>query len=281
MIRGKPMYSLLFFACAIGALTAQTPAIPVAGTLIVAVPTRDGLMIAADRRTYDSARGDLDTTLKIRPIGPFTAITTTGNATWMDSSTLQVAYNAKDIAEAFFREHEPQGNLAQLWDPLARTLLRKFKEYLEDHPVRTSDLQNPLFQMEIFHYEPASKVTTIHNLRILYNAEPGQPQWDVQPLSANSGPIAFGNTLAYRELSNGNDARFDHWRHDAALRKLMGKPLPANRISKEDALRFCQQIIRASAQMLPLIDRSDDHVGATMDVALIAKTGLIWTYRDK
>lgn len=276
----KSMLLIISLSLAPLALSAQT-FIPVSGTLIVAVPTREGIVIAADRRTFDSVRGDLDTTLKIRPIGQFLAITSTGNATWMDASTLKIAYNAKDIAEEFFHEQLPVDGLPEDWEPLARRLLGRFKKYLADYPILSSDLQDPLFQMEIFHYDPRTKQATVHNLRILYNAPPGSPQWDVKPLSADSGPIAFGNTLAYRELSDGHDPRFDHWRHDAAIVKLLDKPLPANRISKEDALRFCQQIIRASAEMLPLIDHSDDHVGTAMDVALISKKGFVWLYRDQ
>jgi len=52
--------------CPESEMHAQTGPVPRPGTLVVIVPTRDGIVIAADRRTNDEVRGDLDTTLKIR-----------------------------------------------------------------------------------------------------------------------------------------------------------------------------------------------------------------------
>ena len=87
---------------------------------------------------------------------------------------------------------------------------------------------------------------------------------------------------AYLELKDGHDKRFDRWRNEKPIKKLLGKHVPAKDVSDLDALKFCQEMIRASAEMLPLIDTSPNHVGHKIDVALISgEKGFRWLFRDK
>src|SRR5258708_2332865 len=75
-------------------INSQSRPIPEPGTLVIIVPTRDGIVIGADRRTNDEVRGDVDKTIKIRPIGKFTVVAATGSPPWADRATLKIIYEA-------------------------------------------------------------------------------------------------------------------------------------------------------------------------------------------
>jgi hypothetical protein len=273
--------------------TGQSVSLPKSGTLVIIVPTKDGFVIAADRRTNDSVRGDLDITLKIGRVGQFTAITVTGDSTWLDRATMKVRYDAVEIAEDILSADDLTGALSQYWTPLAMSLTGKFKQYLSSYPLSqwppAMDTlpDNALFQMQVIHYDLRARQMTVSNLVVLYRPQFGNP-WvqasigDYVPEQLrDSEPMAFGNIKAYVELRDGHDRRFAKWRKERSIRKLLGKHIPANRVSKRDALMFCQQMIRASAEVLPLIDTSPNHVGTTMDVALLSSgTGFGWLYRS-
>ena len=274
--------------------TGQSFTLPSSGTLVIIVPTRDGFVIAADRRTNDVVRGDLDTTLKIKRVGQFTALTITGNSTFLDRATMKVRYDAEEIAVNVLGADDLTGTLSKYWTPLAMSLTDKFKQYLSNYPLSQwppamdTFPDNALFQMEVVHYDRRAKQMTVNNLVVLYRPALGTP-W-VEPSVGeyppeklrDSEPMAFGNVKAYLELSDGHDRRFDKWRKQRSIRKLLGKHVPANHVSKRDALKFCQQMIRASAEILPLIDTSPNHVGTTMDVALLSSgAGFGWLYRSE
>jgi len=56
----------------------------VSGSLVVAVPTKKGLVVCADKRTNDNLRGDLDTATKITQVSPNAAAASTGTPVFLD-----------------------------------------------------------------------------------------------------------------------------------------------------------------------------------------------------
>jgi hypothetical protein len=264
----------------------------VSGTLVVIVPTRDGFVIAADRRTTDQVRGHLDSTLKVRKIGKYTVVASIGSSEWADGTTLKTSYSADDIAEEFLGSKDLNGGMSDYWDPLASVLVERFEHNLAKYPISEGpsahdSLDNSLFQLLVVHYDQRAKETTVNRLVVLYRPTLGTPWMQVNLRGYSQGdlldsePMAFGNVAAYLELRDGHDGRFDGWRSDRPIKKLLGRHVPKNRASKDDAKRFCRDIINASAEMLPLIDSSPSNVGLTVDIGLVSqKSGFRWLYRD-
>jgi hypothetical protein len=288
-----PLPALITIVCVIccPTISAQSRPFPTPGTLVVIVPTRDGIVIGADRRTNDEVRGDLDTTLKIRKLGQFTSATATGNPTWDDRATLRTMYDVRDIAETFFRDRDLSGSLSELWRPLAVSLVEEFKLYLANYPfsqwpVAHDTPDNALFQLEVVHYNQQDKQFSLNNIVVLYRPQLGSPWMEVTNSEASpdqlrdSEPMTFGNRAAYLELKDGHDKRFDRWRKNKNIKKLLSQHIPASRVSKQDALEFCRELIHASAEILPLIDVSPNHVGFQIDVAMVSTRGFIWILRD-
>ncbi|MGH9829289.1 MAG: hypothetical protein ACREDR_39220, partial [Blastocatellia bacterium] len=68
-VRATILFSLLALALTYTSAIAQhgTPK-PSHGTLIVAIPTKDGLLVCADRRIHNDGDGDRDNVNKIHPV---------------------------------------------------------------------------------------------------------------------------------------------------------------------------------------------------------------------
>jgi hypothetical protein len=66
------------------------------GSLVVFVPTRDGLAVRADRREWNSVGGARDSFRKIRPVGSKLAYVVTGSVAVLDSVTLRPEFSVYD-----------------------------------------------------------------------------------------------------------------------------------------------------------------------------------------
>src|SRR4051794_18712136 len=107
-------------------------------TLVVATPTRDGIVLAADKRSCDPVRGVRDTLTKVVAVGPRTAVALTGRPTvesYYDGSAgpaFATLYDAEAAIRDFYLTVEP--SFPETTRGLTDKLCSGFEGYLATQP---------------------------------------------------------------------------------------------------------------------------------------------------
>jgi hypothetical protein len=258
------------------------------GTLIVIIPTRDGLVIGADRRTNDAVHHDRDNALKIRTVGRYTTVSAVGQPTFFDRSMPDLPlYDAPTIARDYLASRNLAGLLQQHMEPLAKTLIEKLQDYLRLYPPGALEQQENdiLFNMIFGHMVETSGPYEVTVLSIGYRPDipaPTFPYRTYDEALLDARPIIHGNIKAWEVLAKTSDPRFAKWRNDPAISRLNGRPRAIASVSAEEGLAYCRAMIRATSEILPLVDTSVNHVGRTVDIGILLKrSGFRWLFRDR
>jgi hypothetical protein len=246
------------------------------GTIVAAVATKEGLLIAADRRTSDQVHGVLDNKTKIIRLLRTTAFSSTGTSKFhfMDRASGEdrgKAFDADEIVANYFDNINFE-NTDDFWKGLTRTLRNDFKGFLshiayDDWP-ESGDIahNNEVFQL-VFLYVDENGVIGITDIQFCYIK--GQPPtikfMKGQYASENFkrvDPYVAGNTNVFFEVRDGTDGRFDDIRTDQSVMRLW-KGLPdVETVSVEEAETFCRKLIKATSEC-------DLFVGPTYDAAIL------------
>jgi hypothetical protein len=278
----------LFRLVAVTPLSALSDSpLPLCGTLVVVVRNRDGFVIAADKRTYDTIRGDRDATQKIFPVGKYTALWAVGVPAFADRNRPgRMLYDADALAADWLRHRELSGNLDGYWTPLGNMLVKQLQTLFGPVPRDywpAAQENNILFKLVVAHWNRQHRKPTLTQVTIYYDAGQVTVQAFGSSVSqldvSTAGPYIFGNIHVWQELAHGNLSSFDGWRRDAAISHLFGPPKPMASISRQEAEAFALGLIGATSMLLPTIDASTNHVGPTADVALLSvDAGFVWLH---
>jgi hypothetical protein len=99
------------------------------GTIVVAVPVMDGLIVCADKRLYNDQAGTYsDDNVKIRKISDRALFVATNTIGFYDSKSRTMAFNAFDVTEKFVATHNlSEGKL--FWEGLKKEINARLREY--------------------------------------------------------------------------------------------------------------------------------------------------------
>lgn len=263
------------------------------GTLVVGLSTKRGLLVCADKRTYDYLRGDLDAEVKITELTPQAVSTSTGTGTFYDILTdrltnqqsLRLAFNADEVTRDYFLKNE-FNDMKEFWQGLAQALIEQFEKFLYARPYNFwpesgNPPDNALFQLGIF-YLDKSKSPAASYIRFCYikDRTPIIKIYKVdEPKDSFSlvKPMMLGNTAVYNELMSGRDQRFDDIRSDKLISYFLKDRPPVKTVTVETALDFARRFIKLTSERTHLIENSAFHVGPTTDCILLGyKDGLKW-----
>jgi len=265
--------------------------LPLTGTLVLVMPTVSGLVVAADRRTFDPIRGDTDSTIKIVTANQ-TAVFTTGVASWADAHSFRTVFDATDVAANYIREGKIRGALIPNLQDLTQRVRDGYSKHLLSIPRKFWPQDGELFQLGIVQYDETDGslrlFLCLYEYKQEYQGESPFFEWTVKGFRYNGDlkfgmPLAFGNTSVFTELMRGKDARFDVCRRDPKIAPYMNlrKQLSLAEVSNDQAVACCRQLIKISSDKLSLVDHSDHHISPTCDVAFVGSTGFKWLYRDR
>lgn len=242
LVESRPARSVSIF----GKPSAE-PAFLVYGTLIVAIPCAEGIVICADRKmSHELLRsGDLPVLppeQKILPIGKpsgtrlrqFAVAGATGLAGVYDARDGAVT-SIVDLIADFFRRVDSR-SIRGPWDkPVLHVLKRLGPGFLKK--ARNEKRGTRLFTIPIFWvgYDGFKSIrieVLVGDSGIEVNPEPiGSAAFAV------AAPIAFGDVWALRELLSGKDPRFDEFRNLPELKPyLTGPTSPTHKIASETSL---------------------------------------------
>lgn len=246
------------------------------GTLVIAIPTLEGLVIAADKRGSTSANDD---ETKIFQISKFTAISAVGDATYADPSTLvndkpEVLYSACGIVQKYLAPHSTVST--ELIEKATQSLIDEFFSFLGTlHPtsIPAAPPNQPLFKVLVFRVSAGA--CQIDAVDVVYHnngKEIGAGHEVVDHTARQLRFYAYGRPEVINELTIGSDPRFSDLREHPDIKNILSSEKEL--LTKEEAIRCAQLLIRESANRIPLLTGSPSTISPTSDVAFIdEKTG--------
>lgn len=127
--------AVLFCTIAVGAAAAMGGSIDaLRGTLVVAVPVTNGLVVCADKRLNNAdARTLTDTAIKIRKVNDRALFAATNTVGFYDRNSNTMAFDAFDVVEKYSAKNDlDSGTL--FWNGLKKEITSKLRSYLSGRP---------------------------------------------------------------------------------------------------------------------------------------------------
>jgi hypothetical protein len=248
------------------------------GTLVVAAPSKDGLVICADRRLMAGDNVATDNYNKLRILGSKAVFVATNRAIVKNADTGNDLFNAFTIVEHFFKGKD-EADLSKYWHGLSLTLLQEYDAMLKLSPRdkwpqsgRPPDYQ--LFQVITFYLDPDGKGSH-GDITVLFNrASNKHLQANFKEVKGINGPEMFGNSALVIELTKPTGKPIDHIRYDSVIKRFISPDFDARRASREDATDFGRRFIRYTSEFLKLVPDVLEDVSPICDCVLLSKSGI-------
>ena len=148
------LFCILFFACGLAA--AQHPnSETLHGTLVVAVPVRDGLVACSDKRLFNADAGTYtDNFVKIREASSTALFVATNTVGFYDRQTRTMAFDATDVTSKYVASHDMATGRA-FWDGLKKDISDQLHKYFAsrkfaDWPLSDKANNNLLFNLVFY-----------------------------------------------------------------------------------------------------------------------------------
>jgi hypothetical protein len=260
------------------------------GTLIIAVPTKSGLVVCADKKMLiTGARSRLLDVVKIKQLGSHAAFGLSGNPVFYDPSNGRQLFSAEDVVRRFYSDKELR-LIKDTWRKFVPALQQEFTRFLSGLTAAEAPPSGPAPSYFLFHlpfwYVDADGEFGTTTISIKYIKEQGMVQGFCLPESAAAFQVgrafAWGSVEVFDELRTGRDPRFESFRSDPQIKRLVNDSPPVNEVEAEEAAIVLKRIIKFSSENLTLLAPNKLDVGSTTDCALISKTdGFKWLPQDE
>ena len=250
---------------------------PVKGSLILAIPYKDGLLIAADKRAANS-QGSFDDAVKVGEAGTFTAVTSTGIAQsgqhiegpepWI------LTFSATDTICHALRTKSLDSDIQPLLSSTAQALRSRLIAFSVTPEGALLPSGIPLFVSRIYHFNRQKNNFQMATLTINYDkADPGRTEIfgtceDIE--------VSFcypqGRAELLSELWKGVDTRFDGLRSSKFVSKFLKNPVPFKQVSQEQACKAALYFISITSRSNHMLVPGDATVSEAADVFVISRT---------
>jgi hypothetical protein len=258
------------------------------GTLVVAVPYREGLVICADRRTHSKEKGDTDSTKKIIQLDDKSLFASTGTVGIVETATQnfivtsqQEFFFVKEFVLEYFKDRKVE---TANWD--------KFKTYLElkvatyfarFKPLNLQDTTDPqgevLFQVVFFNAVEKKKIQGAL-VKFNYRKQADKFTGEAMVETYEEGrfdqafPLAYGNAEVILAALQG-DNRFSDVMLNPIAKRFFANPLSLT-VSQSEAQELATFLMSVSEKRVRQINPKAN-IGTTTDWALLLyKDGFKW-----
>lgn len=256
------------------------------GTLIVAIPCDEGLVVCADKKMrIVGGRNQVLEVVKVTQLGSHAAFGLVGNPVFYNPQRpYNELFNAGTVVKRFYSSMDTR-IIQQTWDDLVPTIQERFSRFLsgltfEQAPPSGPPPDNYLFHLPFWYVNQDGQLgaTTIS---LAYVKERGMSQlfkMDEQPRAFETGrAFSWGSIEVFNELKQGNDARFEELRNEPGIRRLLNEDPPAAEVEVEEAFRVAKRLIEITSENMDLLTPGKQDVGTRTDGALISRTeGFKW-----
>ena len=264
------------------------------GSIVVAVPTSQGVVACSDQRRHNYTTGaDRDDQVKIHPIGrkALYAVAGVSRCDECQSSVLGVttSFDIYTVVDSFFRGKET-ADLEFYWEALKSKIADSLTEAAPGLSVLASTLprtrDNTLFEMIVIYLDHTGNFKSEIYKCTYVNQGSGRFSMTVvygppANLDLNMAqPIIIGDRQVYVELKSGTKLEFKYVRQSDDVKPFLSDYRPRSEVTPNEALAFEYALIDATAQGGYLVDKNI-HVSKTCNCALLGfKDGFRWISQD-
>ena len=235
------------------------------GTLVVAVPVSDGLVVCSDKRLYNNDSGTFtDTYTKIRKVGDKALFVATHTIGFYDERTKSIAFNAFEMTEKYVRNND-LGAGKVFWDGLKKEITSQLKAYFANRPYAEwpeSDRANNNLLFNLIFYSVREGKAWSYSVKVLYEkartpvifiSDPVREQVRTPKLAGKGRDVMNYLARDRQLLANPLIQRFDEARFDLKTS------------TPDDAVAFARTLFRATSDRVP-----QANVSPTFDCAMIS-----------
>ncbi len=231
------------------------------GSLVIAIPSRDGLIICADKRRIVANKVE-DNFSKLFLIRPGLAFAVTGYPTFIYKG--QVEFDAFDICKRVLKQSTSSADVQEHVTELAGSLRTEFeteaKSYNPADPLKDAPPSYVLFQVGVFSLRSDQR-PNLSLIQLEYH-KPSTVTTSVLQEGPETfeklGITALGDASLLRELREGHDHAFDQFRNDPSFMRFINSTVSAKEESAASvesfANRFIQEAHKASAKIGPICE---------------------------
>jgi hypothetical protein len=244
----------------------------VGGTLVVAVPVREGLVVCSDKRLYNEATGvSRDDFVKIHPAGDKALFVATHTTGFLNKTTGKMEFDVFDLTQAFVTRrgfHPDRAYWVSLRDEIrSRLSAYLLKQKYQDLPE--TDLANSRLLFNLVFFSVDVDVAKDYSLSVFYE-KARTPVIDV-------GNVVTETVRNPKLLGKGKDvmallARDPALSTDPSILRFDQSYFKAERTSPLDAVNFARRLFALTNATLPGAEVSSAH-----DCALLSdQNGFDW-----
>jgi hypothetical protein len=246
-------------------------------TLILALPSTDGLVVCADRRAYGTTAGLDDRLRKIHAAGDGAVFGSVGLTSY-DNPAGKRLFDVKELVTAGLPTLRLQASdqaigqwaKATIFDPLiASAILDRGLPPGIDQPL-----------IQVFFFRLSNGVPTYTIVGVITNASGGDLRGAVSTNPIRGMRWASAGAML-KELESGSDPRFDDMRNHPVLSKFIKKEHPAL-LSTAETLKLLQWTITETSQRIGWLNPAlSKFFGPTSDCGVITRNGVKWYLYDE
>jgi hypothetical protein len=267
----------LVIAVALVGVARQDQAVERGGTLILAIPVREGLVLCGDRWITDQTGAHVGEETKIKPVGERAAVVMSGRVGLdLKTNPPTVLFDAHQLTEQFLKDKDVE---TADWEQYQATLRDALQGALEQLPFERwpeSRWGNQSFlQVLIFYIDRARQLQGVY-VRLQYQRQQ-PPMIDVSMTRmireqfAHALPIPIGNQRVYREIESGHAPAFDDLRRSSFIQRFIRGTLPVDSATSSEAISFARIVIRATSTRARLLPGPYEPVGPDCDCFVLSK----------
>lgn len=245
------------------------------GTLVVAVPVSDGLVVCADKRLYNFDAGThTDDNIKIRKVGTNSLFVATNTIGFYDRQTRTMAFDAFEVTEGYTAKHDIATG-KPFWDGLKQEITTRLRAYFAKRKFNEwpeSDRANNNLLFNLIFYTVRNKQALSHSLKVFYEKKQTPVIYIPDPVTEKvrtpklSGKGREVMSFLARNPSAASDPaiqRFDERRFDSQTTRT------------SEAVEFANTLFALTSTGVP-----SANVSRTSDCALLNyQTGFQWIGR--
>ena len=259
------------------------------GTLVIAVPSKEGLVVCADKRVhYIETNITKDEKIKIIQVGDHGLFASVGSLSFtrtvkFDPNPIYIEVDR--IVENYFKKKDIRTFTNEQWNDFCQYLEKIFKadNYTQ---IQSDDSNKPFLQVAFFYLDLKNSINrTVVQLFIKKEKTPFLSgsgiqitfKTDPDHIIKNSIKL-LGEAAVITEVMYGTNPHFDDVRRNPLVQKALStQAIPLGQFTLLEAKDFASYLIEITSKRSNLIPGFKGHVSPTCDCAILDfKDGFRW-----
>jgi hypothetical protein len=242
-------------------------------TIILAMPSTDGLVACADRQVYNTEHGFNRDYRKLHPAGS-TGVFASSGMTGFTHDGVRI-FDVRDVIFAGLSTLRLPSPPEAIRDWAKQTI---FDPLLASHALELPmppDIRQPAIQSFLFYLDNGRPTFTAIQIFTAPTNDQQAPSGKVDTYALDK-MVWAGVTFVLDELVSGHDSRFDDMRRDRVFSQLLLVEHPPI-FSTEKTLTFMRWVIREASRRTTWLNPAPAFaIGDVADCAIITKRGVVW-----